>query len=331
MSIPTRRLGPYEVSCIGLGCMSFSHAYGTPPPPEESAVALNEALDLGYTFFDTAAAYGFGKNETLIGQALSDKRDRFVLASKCGLFRNAEGKREVNGRPEVLKKTCEEALQRLKTDRIDLYYLHRKDPDVPIDDSIGALSELHAEGKILHLGVSEISAETLRKAHAVHPITALQSEYSVWSRNPEIATLETCRELGIAFVAFSPLTRGFLVGRFDNMAELPPADIRQRMPRFEPDNFEANRPLIAGFTVLAKAAGCTPSQLALAWVLDRGEDIIPIPGSCQAAHIRENLGAADLTLDDELRGRIEALVNPATVHGARYDAVTRREIDTEGD
>ena len=205
----TRKLGPFEISALGLGCMSLSHAYGTPPDPETAGEVLLKALDLGYSFIDTAALYGFGANETLIGNVLKHRRGEYVLASKCGMFRNAQGLREVDGRPEILTKTCEDSLKRLQTDVIDLYYLHRWDKRVPIEDSIGAMSDMVKQGKVKTIGLSEVSAETLRKAHRVHPITAVQTEYSLWTRNPEIAVLDACRELGVAFVAFSPLARGF--------------------------------------------------------------------------------------------------------------------------
>ncbi len=325
----TRRIGPLDVSEIGLGCMSLSHAYGTPPDPAVGAELLNRALDIGYTFLDTGALYGFGANETLLGEAVMHRRGEFVLASKCGIIRNADGKREINGRPDLITRTCEESLQRLKTDVIDLYYLHRWDKRVPIEDSVGALAKLVADGKIRTIGLSEVSAATLRKAHAVHPITALQTEYSLWTRNPEVAVLDACRELGTAFVAFSPLARGFLAGGVRNAGALPNGDIRRGMPRFQGENFEANLALLHAFEAVAEDVGCQPSQLALAWVLSRGDHIVPIPGTARIDHMEENARAADITLDAATLRRLESIVNPKTVHGARYNPVTQTEIDTE--
>src|SRR4249919_1480653 len=226
----TRKLGPVDVSTIGLGCMSLSHAYGTPPEFEDASALLLRALDLGYTHVDSAALYGFGANETLIGRVLKDRRRELVLATKGGMFRNAQGQREIDGRPEMIRRNCEESLTRLQTDVIDLYYLHRWDKRVPIEDSVGALSELVAAGKIRTIGLSEVSAPTLRRAHATHPITALQTEYSPWTRNPEIAVLDACRELGVAFVAFSPVGRGFLAGGAQDPSKLQEGDLRRGMP-----------------------------------------------------------------------------------------------------
>ena len=277
----TRQLGPFEVSAIGLGCMNLSHAYGPPVSREQGERVLLSALDAGVTFFDTAALYGFGANETLVGQVLKPHRQRFVLASKCGMQGVDRGDgtqvRVIDGRPATLRQTCEDALRRLQTEVIDLYYLHRWDKQVPIEDSVGALSDLVRAGKIQTIGLSEVSASTLRKAHAVHPITAVQTEYSLWTRNPEIAVLQACRELGVAFVAFSPVARGFLCGPLD-IAGFDAKDIRRTMPRFAPDNYAANLKLLPAYNALAQEAGCSPSQLALAWLLHKGEDIIPIPG-----------------------------------------------------
>ena len=325
----SRTLGPFEVSAIGLGCMNLSHAYGTPPAPEDGARLLLQALDLGYTLFDTAALYGFGANETLVGETLSARRDEFVLASKCGLFRNAEGVREINGRPEVLKKTCEDSLRRLRTETIDLYYLHRWDKRVPIEDSVGALADLVAAGKVRSIGLSEVSADTLRKAHAVHPIAALQNEYSLWTRNPEIKTLDACRELGVAFVAFSPLGRGFLSGTMPAEPAFEPRDIRRNMPRFEPANYAANRGLLEGFAALARASDCSMAQLALAWTLAQGEHVIPIPGTTNPEHLAENAAADEVRPDAAALAELDRLINRQTVHGARYNAGTQQEIDSE--
>lgn len=328
-TLPQRRLGPFAVSAIGLGCMNLSHAYGEPPPRDDAVRLLQEALDLGCTHFDTAALYGFGANETLVGEALSHRRDSFVLASKCGMAANAEGKREIDGRPEVLKATCEGALRRLKTDVIDLYYLHRWDRRVPIEDSVGALAGLVAEGKIRAIGLSEVSAATLRRAHAVHPIGALQTEYSLWTRNPEIAVLEACRELGTSFVAFSPLGRGFLTGSLRDVGTLTAKDLRRGMPRFQPDAYARNLALLDGMAALAEQAGCSLAQLALAWTLARGGHVVPIPGTTDRRHLLENLSAATVTLDPSLMDRLAALFGPGTVTGPRYPAATQAEIDTE--
>ncbi|MDB5498872.1 MAG: aldo/keto reductase, partial [Phenylobacterium sp.] len=233
----TRKIGPFEVSALGLGCMGLSHGYGPPTPRDQAERVLLGALDAGYTFFDTAAVYGVGHNETLVGEVLGPHRDRFTLASKCGLTVGDE--RQLSGDPANLKDTCERSLKRLKTDVIDLYYLHRWDRRVPVEDSVGALADLVAEGKIRAIGLSEVSAPTLRRAHAVHPITALQTEYSPWTRNPEIAVLDACRELGVAFVAFSPVGRGFLAGGVRDLAKLGEGDMRKDMPRFQGEAFEA--------------------------------------------------------------------------------------------
>jgi hypothetical protein len=324
----TRRLGPFEVSAIGLGCMNLSHAYGAPPPAEAGAALLLRALDLGVTLFDTAALYGFGANEELLGRVLKPHRTKFVLASKCGMT-GVDGKRVIDGRPETLKRTCEESLRRLQTDVIDLYYLHRWDRQVPIEDSVGALAELVRAGKIRAIGLSEVSAATLKKAHTVHPIAALQNEYSLWTRNPEIAGLETCKALGVALVAFSPLARGFLSGELRDVSGFEAKDIRRQMPRFDPANYAANLKLLDGYAALARAAGCTPARLALAWLLTRGEHVIPIPGTRSIAHLEENLGAADLQLGDGQLAMLDALINRHTVTGARYSAATQTEIDTE--
>ena len=323
-----RRIAGFEVSAIGLGCMSLSHAYGSPPPREQAERVLKGALDAGYTFLDTAAVYGLGHNETLIGEVLGDRRADYVLASKCGLTR--EGRRELNGRPEVLKATCEESLKRLRTDVIDLYYLHRWDRRVPIEESVGALSELVAEGKVREIGLSEVSAPTLRRAHATHPIAALQTEYSPWTRNPEIAVLDACRELGVALVAFSPVGRGFLAGGLRDLASLSEGDFRTGMPRFQGEAFAANLRLLDRFEALADEAHCTPAQLCLAWLLHRDAIIIPIPGTTSPVHMTKNAAAASVSLSPGMMAKIEATVNSETVTGHRYGPALQASIDTEG-
>jgi aryl-alcohol dehydrogenase-like predicted oxidoreductase len=324
-----RKLGPFSVSALGLGCMTLSHAYGNPPDPATAATVLGTALDLGYNFFDTAAQYGFGANETLLGSVLKDRRRDIVLASKAGMFRNAQGVREVDARPEILKKTCEDALIRLQTEMIDLYYLHRWDKRVPVEDSIGALADLVREGKVRTIGISEVSAPTLRKAHAVHPIAALQTEYSLWTRDAEIAVLDVCRELGIAFVPFSPVGRGFLAGGVRDVTTLPLKDIRLAQPRFQGENFARNLKLLDGLLALARENDCTPAQLALAWLLAQREYIIPIPGTTRLDHLQENAGAPDIHLTTETIARLNALINSRTVSGPRYNDATFPEIDTE--
>lgn len=307
--------------------MSLSHAYGTPPEPAAAAEVLLKALDSGYTFFDTASLYGLGANETLLGNTLKHRRGEFVLASKCGMLRP----REPDSRPEVLKQTCDDSLRRLQTDVIDLYYLHRWDKRVPIEDAIGALADLVKQGKIRMIGLSEVSAATLRKAHAVHPVTAVQSEYSLWTRNPEIAVLDACRDIGATFVAFSPLARGFLTGCLRDVKNLPPKDIRHAMPRFQGDNFTRNLTLLNGFAALARENDCTMGQLALAWLLAKAPHVVPIPGTTRLDHLAENASAADVRLTPGAIERMELLINAQTVSGPRYNATTLPEIDSEGD
>ena len=313
--------------------MNLSHAYGAPVSPEQGERVLLTALDAGVTLFDTATLYGFGANETLVGRVMKPHRSRFTLASKCGMQGvdvNGDGKlvRVIDGRPETLRQTCEDGLRRLQTDVIDLYYLHRWDKRVPIEDSVGALADLVRAGKIRSIGLSEVSAATLRRAAAVHPIAAVQTEYSLWTRNPEIAVLDACRELGTAFVAFSPVARGFLCGPMD-VGALDAKDIRRAMPRFSPDNYAANARLLPAYQALAAEAGCTPAQLAIAWLLQRGEHIIPIPGTTSVDHLLEDLGAADVRLSADVMARVEALINQQTVTGPRYNPQGTVEVDTE--
>jgi aryl-alcohol dehydrogenase-like predicted oxidoreductase len=328
----TRQLGPFSVSAIGLGCMNLSHAYGAPVSREQGERVLLAALDAGVTFFDTAALYGFGANETLVGEVMKPHRHKFTLASKCGMqgVTQADGSkvRVIDGRPATIRQTCEDALRRLQTDVIDLYYLHRWDKQVPIEESVGALADLVRAGKIRTVGLSEVSATTLRKAHAEYPITALQTEYSLWTRNPEIAVLAACRELGVTFVPFSPVARGFLCGPLD-IAALDAKDIRRTMPRFSPENYAANLKLLPVYNALAQEAGCSPSQLALAWLLHKGDDLIPIPGTTSVEHLLDDLGAVDVQLSPELIARVEALINEKTVLGDRYNAQANSEVDTE--
>lgn len=315
---------------IGLGCMNLSHAYNVPLAEEEAIQALHAAFDMGYRHFDTATLYGGGKNETLVGKALSSKRNSLFLASKCGMAIGQEsGKKEIDGRPETIKAQCEASLRRLQTEFIDLYYLHRLDPNVPIEESVGALGDLVREGKIGAVGLSEVSAKTLGRAQNEHPIAALQTEYSLWSRNAEIAVLDFCRDNGIAFVAFSPLARGFLTNGLRDVSTLEPKDIRNNMPRFNAENYTQNLALLDEYLNVAEAVGCTPAQLALAWVKSKGDHIIPIPGTRLISHMEENLGADPVKLDTATVQRLDAIINQNTVHGPRYSAVQQQEIDTE--
>jgi aryl-alcohol dehydrogenase-like predicted oxidoreductase len=328
-----RQIASFSVSPLGLGCMNLSHAYGAPVSAEQGERVLLTALDRGVTFFDTAALYGFGSNETLVGKVLKPHRQKFTLASKCGMqgVDQSDGSkvRVIDGRPETIKKTCEDSLRRLQTDVIDLYYLHRWDKKVPIEDSVGALSDLARQGKIQTIGLSEVSATTLRRAHAVHPIAAVQTEYSLWTRNPEIAILQACRELGTSFVAFSPVARGFLCGATLDIAAFDAKDIRRSMPRFTPENHAANSKLLPAYHALAQEAGCTPAQLALAWLLHQGDDIIPIPGTSSVNHLLDDLGAVDVRLESDLMKRLQVLINHTTVAGNRYNAQANSEVDTE--
>ena len=327
-----RQIGPFTVSAIGLGCMNLSHAYGTPPSAEQGERVLLAALDAGVTLFDTAAMYGFGANETLVGRVMKPHRRKFTLASKGGLagVQSEDGmKRVIDGRPLTIRSNCEDSLRRLQTDVIDLYYLHRWDKKVPIEDSVGAMSDLVRAGKVRSLGLSEVSAATLRKAHRIHPISAVQTEYSLWTRNPEIAVLEACREIGATFVAFSPLGRGFLCDALPDVGTLQPKDIRKGMPRFAPENYDRNLALLPPYKALAREAGCTPAQLALAWLLHKAPHVLPIPGTTSVEHLREDLAAADVKLSPDVIARAEALINEPTVHGNRYSAQGRSEVDTE--
>ena len=327
-----RKLGPFSVSAIGLGCMNLSHAYGAPPAQEVSEALLHRALDLGCDMFDTAALYGFGANETLVGRALKKHRQQITLCSKGGMAGVSfpDGvKRVIDGRPETIRKNCEDSLKRLDTDVIDLYYLHRWDKKVPIEDSVGAMSDLVRAGKVRTLGLSEVSATTLRKAHAVHPIAAVQTEYSLWTRNPEIAVLKACAELGVTFVAFSPVARGFLCGELHDVSTLAANDIRRSMPRFDAATYASNLQLLNGYTAIAQEVGCTPAQLALAWLLHKDAQLIPIPGTQNIQHLQDNLAAVDVRLTTDQMQRLDVLINQHTVQGDRYNAQANSEVDTE--
>ncbi len=323
-----RKLGPVEVKPIGFGCMNLSHAYGIPPDRKTALDVLARAIDLGIDHFDCAALYGFGRNEELVGPFLKSHRDSITLVSKCGM-RGENGVRSIDGRPEALRRDLEASLRRLKTDVIDLYYLHRWDKKVPIEDSIGAMSRFVEQGHVRALGLSEVSAERIRAANSVHPIAAVQSEYSLWSRNVEIAVLEACADLDIAFVAFSPLARGFLTGVDIEPDEFAEKDIRRGMPRFNAPHFERNRELLPAFRALATEAGCSPAQLALAWLLAQAANVHAIPGTTSAVHLEDDVAAAEVELAPALLAELDNLVNQSTVSGPRYPAGTQKEIDTE--
>jgi aryl-alcohol dehydrogenase-like predicted oxidoreductase len=319
--VKQRNLGSLTVSAIGLGCMGMSAFYGSADEGEAIAT-IHRALDLGCNLLDTAEMYGPYTNEELLGRAIAGRRDDVVLATKVGApisFPDADpANRILNGSPQNVQRAIEGSLRRLGTDHIDLYYLHRVDPKTPIEETIGAMVDLVVQGKVRYLGLSETSVGTLRRAHAVHPITALQTEYSLWTRHVEAQILPACRELGIGFVSYSPLGRGFLSGRFTKVEELDSDDVRRRFPRFQGDAFERNRQLAAKAAEFAVAKGCTPAQLALAWVLAQGEDIVPIPGTKRRAYLEQNLAAVDLVLSaDDLTRIADAL--PAAI-GDRYHA-----------
>ncbi|WP_242126491.1 aldo/keto reductase [Sphingobium sp. Sx8-8] len=327
MTLPTRKLGPYTVSAIGLGCMNLSHAYLPRPEPEQAERLLLHALDAGVTFFDTAALYGFGANEELVGRTLMHRRAEFTLASKCVLG-EIDGKRGLDGSPEAIARVLEDSLRRLRTDHIDLYYLHRLDPKVPIEESVGALSRAVEAGRIGAIGLSEMSAATMRRAHGVHPITAMQTEYSPWTRNAEVAVLDACAELGVGFVAFSPLARGLLAGNVGPQG-VPQGDIRGSMPRFQPPHLEANLALAGQLKRLADQAGCTAAQLCLGWLLSRRDFVIPIPGTTSIAHLDEDLATLSLHLSDDLFAAMDAIFTLEAVSGPRYPKEAQAQIDTE--
>jgi len=312
----TVRLGSLEVSAIGLGCMGMSQAYG-PADRAESERTLHRALDLGVTFLDTANVYGGGHNERLIGEVLGERRREYVLATKFG-FALKDGKPGVDGRPEQVAARCDESLERLRTDVIDLYYLHRLDPDVPIEDTVGAMADLVKAGKVRAIGLSEVSSKTLRRAHAVHPIAAVQSEYSLWTRDPEPHVLPACRELGVGFVPFSPLGRAMLTGRLTKADFSQEGDMRGAMPRFQGENFDRNFRLVEAVKAMAARKGCLPGQLALAWVLAQGDFIAPIPGTKRVAYLEENLAAADVTLTGAEAAELDRLFTPDAIVGERY-------------
>jgi aryl-alcohol dehydrogenase-like predicted oxidoreductase len=315
----TRKLGQkLEVSALGLGCMGMSEFYGTTDEGEAIAT-IHRALDLGITFLDTADMYGPFTNEKLVGRAIADRRDRVVLATKFGNERREDGSFVgINGSPDYVHKACEASLQRLGVDHIDLYYQHRVDTKTPIEETVGAMKELVEAGKVRHLGLSEAAPDTIRRAHGVHPISALQTEYSLWTRDPEDGILPTVRELGIGFVAYSPLGRGFLSAQIKSLDDLDENDFRRRHPRFQGENFQRNLDLVAQVEELAEEKDVTPSQLALAWVLHRGDDIVPIPGTKRVRYVEENAEAVEIELSDDDLARLEAAFPKGATAGDRY-------------
>jgi aryl-alcohol dehydrogenase-like predicted oxidoreductase len=314
-----RRLGNQglEVSALGLGCMGMSEFYGTTDEGEAIAT-IHRALELGIDFLDTADMYGRGANEKLVGKAIGDRRDEVVLATKFGNVRNDDGSREVRGDAEYVREACDASLRRLGLDHVDLYYQHRVDRRVPIEETVGAMAELAEAGKVRHLGLSEASPETIRRAQAVHPISALQSEYSLWTRDPEDGPLATCRELGIGFVAYSPLGRGFLTGQIRSADDFAEGDFRGNLPRFEGENFRRNLDLVAVVEEIAEEKGRTPGQIALAWLLSRGEDVVPIPGTKRRSYLEENAEAAEVELTAEELERLEQAFPQGAAAGERY-------------
>jgi aryl-alcohol dehydrogenase-like predicted oxidoreductase len=313
----TRRLGQLEVSAIGLGCMSMTPIYGEPSEPEAIAT-VHRAVELGVTLIDTSDAYAFGANEELIGRAIKGIRDKIVLATKFGNIRLPDGKTDVNGKPDYVPQACEASLRRLGVDVIDLYYIHRVDASVPIEDTVGALARLVEQGKVRHLGISEAGASTVRRAHATHPLSALQTEYSLWSRDPETELLDACAELGIGYVAYSPLGRGFLTATITNLELLGPKDRRRDMPRFQGDNLTKNVRLLETLKSLAAKENCTPAQLALAWLLAKRDFVVPLPGSKQRRWLEENVAAADLKPSRETLAALDNAFPPGAALGTRY-------------
>lgn len=325
----TRHVGPFQINPVGLGCMNMMHAYNAPISEPDSDKLLNRALDLGYDFLDTATIYGFGESERRIGKFLKHRRSEYTLASKC-VMGFEDGQRVLDARPEKIVAACEASLKRLQTDVIDLYYMHRPDPNVPIEDSIGALAELVAQGKIRSIGLSEMSADTLRAAAKVHPIAAMQSEYSLIVRNPEIAVLEACRDLGTTFVAFSPVGRGIFAHEPLDPAAYWEGDMRRSFfPRLAEPHFSENMKLIPPAREIADSLGCTLPQLTIAWVLSKGSEIVTIPGTKSIAHLEENWGANSVVLSDEIIAALDAHFRPEAISGPRYSALGQASVTTE--
>lgn len=324
----SRAINGQPVHPIGLGCMSLSWGYSPFPSEADSVRLLHRALDLGYNHLDTARIYGLGHNERLIGETLAGRRKEFFLASKCGIIVNGDDRR-IDCSRQAIRAAVEQSLALLRTDHIDLYYLHRPDPAVPIEESVGELARLVEEGKIGGIGLSEMSATTLRRAVAVHPIAAMQTEYSPWTRNPEIAVLEACRELGVTFVAFSPVGRGALAGAIRDPQDLPKEDLRSSMPRFMPENWPHNRSLIDRFETIAREAGVTPAQLSLAWTLARGQHVVAIPGTSRIDHVEENIARADWEIPAHVSEAVDAVLAQGEIVGSRYNASAQSTVTTE--
>ncbi|MFC7403195.1 aldo/keto reductase [Citricoccus sp. GCM10030269] len=323
----SRQLAGRSVRPVGLGCMNLNHGYSHFLSDDDAVALVRTALDEGVDHFDTATLYGAGHNEEVVGRALGSRRQDVLLASKGGLVGGPE--RGIDGRPESLHRQVDASLRRLGTDFIDLYYLHRLDPQVPVEDSAGALSEMIQAGKIGAYGLSEVSGATLERAHAVHPVAAVQNEYSLWTRNPEWGLLDACRRTGTTLVAFSPLGRGFLTGTLEDPAALPAEDLRHRMPRFTAENYPANLALLEPFRAEADRLGTTPAALSIAWILAQGTDVVAIPGTTSAAHLAEDRSAEQVILTADDLARIDAIINQETVHGHRYAEAQRKSIDTE--
>lgn len=328
MNVTKRKVGSLEVHPVGLGCMNLSHAYGPAQDHKDAVNFLRRAIDIGYDFLDTATIYGLGNNEKLIGEALKDRRSEFVLASKC-VMGFKDGKRLLDARPETIKRACEASLERLQTDVIDLYYMHRPDPNVPIEDSVGALADLVGEGKIRMIGLSEMSADTLRAAHAVHPISAMQSEYSLMTRNPEIAVLDACKALGVTFVPFSPVGRGYLADEPLDPNNYHETDLRRTFPRFTDPHFSANLKLLDTARQYASDLGCTIAQLALAWTLAQDKGSVPIPGTTNLQHLQDNFDAAAIDLPADMLAQMNSDFAPEAIAGPRYSAVAQASVTTE--
>jgi len=312
-----RMLGELETSAVGLGCMSMTPIYGV-PDPDEAIATIHRAIELGVELIDTSDAYNDGKNELLVGKALKGRRDKVTLITKFGNIRYPDGRREVNGDPKYVREACEQSLERLGTDVIDLYLIHRIDPNTPIEDTVGAMADLKAEGKIRYLGLSEAAPATLRRAHATHPLSALQTEYSLWSRDPEDELLDTCRELGVGFIAYSPMGRGFLTATINSVEDLEESDRRRDHPRFLPENIERNSALIEVLREQASKEGCTPAQLAIAWVLSKNDHIVPIPGTRRRKWLEENVAAVDLTPSAATLATLDKAFTPGIAAGTRY-------------